>query len=73
MLEEIGVDPAGKSVDEKIAIVRKYRQDRYQKLVDAVYLRRGWTPNGVPTMARLQELGLDVLPEVVEVVKAYGG
>ena len=73
MLEDMGVDPAGRSVDEKIAIVRKYRQDRYQKLVDAVYLRRGWTPDGVPTMARLKELGLDALPEVVEVVKAYGG
>jgi aldehyde:ferredoxin oxidoreductase len=73
MLGEIGVDPAGKSVPEKIAITRKYRTDRYQKLVDAVYLRRGWTPDGVPTMARLKELGLDVLPEVVEVVKAHGG
>ena len=32
MLEEIGVDPAGKSVEEKIAITRKYREDRYSKL-----------------------------------------
>jgi aldehyde:ferredoxin oxidoreductase len=73
MLEEIGVDPAGQSVAEKIAITRKYRTERYQKLCDAVYLRRGWTPDGVPTMARLKELGLDELPEVVEVVKAHGG
>ncbi|BDU70935.1 aldehyde ferredoxin oxidoreductase family protein [Mesoterricola silvestris] len=73
MLEEIGVDPAGKSMDEKIAITREYRMKRYNSLVDAVYLRRGWTPNGVPTLARIQELGLDVFPEVVEIVKNHGG
>jgi len=73
MLEEIGVDPAGKPVAEKIAITREYRMARYSKLCDAVYQRRGWTPDGVPTMARLAELGLDVLPEVVEIVQAHGG
>jgi len=73
MLEEIGVEPAGKSLDEKIAITRSYRMARYGKLCDAVYKRRGWTADGVPTMARLAELGLDVLPEVVEIVKAHGG
>ena len=69
--EEIGVDPAGKTVAEKIALHRAHRTDRYNKLVDAVYKRRGWTPNGVPTLARLEELGIDVFPEVVAVVKAH--
>jgi aldehyde:ferredoxin oxidoreductase len=73
MLEEIGVDPAGKSMEEKMAVTRKYRMDRYGKLCDAVYSRRGWTPDGVPTMARLKELGLDVLPDVVAIVQAHGG
>jgi aldehyde:ferredoxin oxidoreductase len=73
MLEEIGVDPQGRPLDEKIAVTRKYRVERYQKLMDAVYLRRGWTPDGVPTLARLRELGLDVLPEVVEIVREHGG
>jgi aldehyde:ferredoxin oxidoreductase len=73
MLEEIGVDPAGMPVDEKIAITRKHRMDRYAMLCDAVYARRGWTADGVPTMARLKALGLDVLPEVVAVVQAHGG
>jgi aldehyde:ferredoxin oxidoreductase len=45
---------------------------RYGMLCDAVYKRRGWTPDGVPTLARLKELGLDVLPEVVEIVQAHG-
>jgi aldehyde:ferredoxin oxidoreductase len=73
MREEIGVDPEGKSTDEKIAVTRAYRQDRYQKLMDAVYKRRGWTSDGVPTLARLRELGLDVLPELVEIIREHGG
>ncbi|MCU0290749.1 MAG: hypothetical protein MUF10_01980 [Thermoanaerobaculaceae bacterium] len=72
MREEIGVNPDGLSVDEKIAITRRYREDRYQKLVDAVYTRRGWTTDGVPPVSKLQELGID-FPELVEVVKQHGG
>ncbi|HPS78997.1 MAG TPA: aldehyde ferredoxin oxidoreductase C-terminal domain-containing protein, partial [Thermoanaerobaculaceae bacterium] len=72
MREEIGVDPEGLSVDEKIAITRRYREDRYQKLVDAVYKRRGWTTGGVPPVSKLQELGID-FPELVEVVRQHGG
>ncbi len=59
---------AGKSTAEKVAITRKYREEQYEKLLDAVYKRRGWTPNGVPTLERLKSIGMD-LPEVVEVVK----
>ncbi len=68
--EEIGVDPEGKSTEEKIVLHRKYREDRYEQLVDAVYQRRGWTKNGVPTIERLKELGMD-LPELVEMVKPH--
>ena len=53
------------TLEEKMAATRKYRIDRYSKLVDTVYTRRGWTLDGVPTLARLKELGLDVFPEVV--------
>jgi aldehyde:ferredoxin oxidoreductase len=73
MAKEIGIDPVGKTLDEKIAITRKYRMDRYSQLCDAVYARRGWTSDGVPTQARLKELGLDVFPELVAIVQAHGG
>ena len=46
-----------------------YREDQYQSLIDAVYKRRGWTPDGVPTLETLRKLEID-FPEVVEVVKA---
>jgi aldehyde:ferredoxin oxidoreductase len=63
-------DPAGKSTEEKMALHRKYREDRYQKLVSAVYKRRGWTENGIPTLETLKRNGID-FPEVVEVVKPH--
>jgi aldehyde:ferredoxin oxidoreductase len=70
MQEKIGVDPAGKTTAEKLAITRKYREEVYEKLLDSVYARRGWTRNGIPTIEHLKELGMD-LPELIEVVKPH--
>jgi len=67
MKEIIGIDPQGKSMEEKLAITRSYRENRYEKLLDAVYQRRGWTKNGVPKIEHLKNLGMD-LPELLEVV-----
>ena len=68
MKEVIGVDPKGKSIEEKMAITRKYREDQYEQLLDAVYARRGWNSNGVPKIEHLKDLGMD-LPELIEVIK----
>jgi len=68
--ELVGYDPTGKTTEEKMKVLRKYREDQYEKLTDAVYSRRGWTMDGVPTIEKLQKLGMD-LPEVIEVVKAH--
>ncbi|MFH0866036.1 MAG: aldehyde ferredoxin oxidoreductase C-terminal domain-containing protein [Bacteroidota bacterium] len=68
MKELIGIEPAGKTTAEKVAITRKYREDRYEQLLDAVYKRRGWTKKGVPTIEHLKNIGMD-LPELIEVVK----
>ena len=65
--EIVGVNIEGKSTTEKNAILRKFREDQYEKLLDAVYERRGWTKNGVPKIEHLKELGMD-LPELIEVV-----
>jgi aldehyde:ferredoxin oxidoreductase len=67
-LTELGMDITSKSTDEKVAMLRKHRQEQYEKLINAVYKRRGWTDNGVPTMETLQRLGLDI-PEIVNVIK----
>ena len=68
--EKVGLDPEGKSTAEKVAALRAYREDQYEQLIDAVYKRRGWTPNGVPAIAKLEELGID-FPDVIEVVKPH--
>lgn len=66
--EIIGMDPEKMTLQEKMAATRKYRENRYEQLLDAVYERRGWNKNGVPTLKHLKDLGMD-LPEVIEVVK----
>lgn len=70
MKENIGIDPEGKSTEEKLVITRKYREDQYEKLIDATYERRGWTSNGVPTIEHLKKLGID-FPEIINIVKKY--
>lgn len=68
--EILGIDPAGKSTDEKRSLLRKHREEQYEKLIDAVYKRRGWTNRGVPTIETLKRLKIDY-PDVVEVVKTH--
>ncbi len=72
MKEIIGVSPEGKTTEEKLAITREYREDQYEKLLDAVYFRRGWTNGGVPKVSHLKDLGMD-LPELVEIVEPLQG
>jgi aldehyde:ferredoxin oxidoreductase len=66
--EEIGCDPAGKTTEEKMLVLRRYREDRYEQLVDAVYKRRGWSKNGIPTLETTRRLGID-FPDVVELIR----
>ena len=68
--EKIGFDPSGKTTEEKMKVLRNYRENQYELLRDAVYKRRGWNRNGVPTIEFLKKIGMD-LPEVIEVVRNY--
>ena len=70
LIEKTGIDTNGKTTTEKLLLTRRYREDQYEKLVDAVYKRRGWNSNGVPTIEFLRKIGMD-LPEVIDVVKDY--
>jgi len=65
--DKAGIDPAGMSTSEKVSALRSYREDQYETLIDAVYKRRGWTADGVPTAETLKRLGID-FPDVVAVV-----
>jgi len=68
LVEKFNEKIDGKSSKEKVAILRKHKEGMYEQLLDSVYYRRGWNKNGVPKIAHLKDLGMD-LPEVLEVVK----
>jgi aldehyde:ferredoxin oxidoreductase len=55
---------------EKVGALREHREEQYEKLMDAVYERRGWTRNGVPRPEKLERLGID-FPDVVAVVEEH--
>src|ERR1043165_7760528 len=64
----LGINPEGMSTEDKMKELRKYRQAQYELLMDAVYERRGWDRNSIPTVEKVRELGMD-LPEVLEVIE----
>lgn len=68
--EKVDYAVEGKTVKEKIKALREFREDQYQLLRDAVYQRRGWDENGVPTMETIKKLKID-FPEVLEIWEAY--
>ena len=55
-------------IKQKMNILYEYRQDQYQKLTDAVYFRRGWTPNGIPTPQKMKQLGMND-PEMLKMLQ----
>ncbi len=68
--EKAGYDPAGKTTEEKVAALRKHREAEYERLKDAVYKRRGWNANGVPTIQKAKALGIDY-PDVIELLQKH--
>ncbi len=70
--ELVGVEPDGLSTEEKVARLRAYREDQYEQLMDAVYQRRGWDADGVPTLEKIRELGID-FPDVVALIEQHTG
>jgi aldehyde:ferredoxin oxidoreductase len=65
------VDIDGKDTAEKMGILRKLREEQYETLKDAVYKRRGWTNDGIPTLDTVKRLGID-FPEVLDLLKSHG-
>lgn len=71
LVEQYKVEIEDKSTVEKVALLRQFREEQYETLKDAVYKRRGWTQNGIPTVATVKRLGID-FPEVLELLKSHG-
>jgi aldehyde:ferredoxin oxidoreductase len=68
--EKTGYDPIGRTTEEKMAALRKYREAEYERLKDAVYKRRGWNTNGVTTPQKAKALGIDY-PDIMQLLKEY--
>jgi len=68
--EKVCFNPDGKSTKEKLTVLRKHREAEYERLKDAVYKRRGWNHNGVPTLEKVRELGIDT-PDVVKLIEKF--
>ncbi len=68
LVENHSIDIAPKTMEEKIAILRKFREEAYEQLKDAVYKRRGWTNDGIPTIETVKRLGID-FREVMELLQ----
>ncbi|MFW9995066.1 MAG: aldehyde ferredoxin oxidoreductase family protein [Candidatus Odinarchaeota archaeon] len=68
--EILNVDPEGKSTEEKMKILRKYREENYIKLQDATYKARGWSKKGCPTIDKVKELGID-FEDVLKIIEPH--
>ena len=69
--EKYGLQITGMSAPEKVAVLRQKREEQYELLKDAVYERRGWDNNGIPTLETVQRLGID-FPDVIKLLNEKG-
>ena len=69
-MEIVGIDTEGMTTEQKRLALREHREGQYEKLIDAVYKRRGWDTNGIPTLDTVRDLGIDY-PDVVELIERH--
>jgi len=62
-------DVQNMTLKEKMDLTKDFRLDQYEKLMDAVYVRRGWTPNGVPTPKKMKEIGFGDYSELLDMLQ----
>ena len=69
-LKELDVDISEKSTEEKMKILRKYREIQYFKLQEEVYQKGGWNAFSCPTIELVKELGIDY-EDIIKIIKPY--
>ena len=55
--QQAGFNVDGKATPERLAVLRAYREEQYERLKDAVYQRRGWTITEVVIGGMLPHFG----------------
>jgi aldehyde:ferredoxin oxidoreductase len=68
--ETLKMDPTALTTEQKRLALRRYREEQYEKLIDAVYDRRGWNREGIPTLETVQALGID-FPDIVALIEKH--
>ena len=71
LVEKYKIEINNLTSEKKVALLRQKREEQYELLKDAVYKRRGWTNNGIPTAETVKRLGID-FSEVLDVLKENG-
>ena len=72
LMEDLGMkeeDVERLITTEKLRLTHDYRRNQYQKLADAVYFRRGWSHNGVPTPQKMRSLGFGDETEMLDMLQ----
>lgn len=64
----LNVNPGSIGTSEKVKLLRNYREKKFEDFRSAIYAKRGWSPNGVPTVETLKRFQID-FPEIIELVK----
>ncbi|MEA3508269.1 MAG: aldehyde ferredoxin oxidoreductase C-terminal domain-containing protein, partial [Synergistota bacterium] len=62
--------PETMKLPEKMAAVREHKQNAYSQLQQMIYKKRGWNEDGIPTVKKLHELGIDDKSVIETVEKA---
>jgi len=69
--EKYNLDISNMDSKQKVAVLRQKKEKQYELLKDAVYQRRGWTQQGIPTVETVKRLGIN-FSEVMDVLKENG-
>ena len=59
LTDVVGADISKMSREMMLTALQEYRLDQYEQLTDAVYLEKGYDPNGIPKDETLSRLGFD--------------
>lgn len=60
--------PDTMKIQEKLSVIREYKEDNYRTLQQMIYQKRGWNEEGVPKPETLKRLGIDY-PDLMNTVE----
>lgn len=71
LIDEIGEKEVPDDPEAKHLLITKLRMDAYERLCDAVYMHKGYTPDGIPLPETLEKFDL-LDDQAVDLLRAFG-